>query len=81
MQKQNLKKRNLQSEYAIRKADIILIVGCLVMALFIGVFFVLHHSAGSMARISCDGVEVAVITFEESESGQGERFYLVRYAG
>ena len=38
MQKQNLKKRKLQSEYAIRKADIILIVGCLVMALLIGVF-------------------------------------------
>ena len=64
MQKQNLKKRKLQSEYAIRKADIILIVGCLVMALLIGVFFVLHHSEGSMARISCDGVEVAAITLD-----------------
>ncbi len=81
MQKQNLKKRKLQSEYAIRKADIILIVGCLVMALLIGVFFVLHHSEGSMARISCDGVEVAAITFKVSESGQRERFYLIRYAG
>ena len=34
-----------------------------------------------MARISCDGVEVAAITFEVSESGQRERFYLIRYAG
>lgn len=78
MQKQDLMKIKAQSIYSIRKADIILIVGCLLASVFISVFFVLNRSAGKMANISCDGVEVAVIAFGESEFERGEKFYLIR---
>lgn len=81
MQKQNLEKKKSQAIYSIRKADIILVVGCLLAAVFIGVFFVLSHSEGSMARVSCDGAELAVIAFRESEPGEDEKFYLISYTG
>lgn len=81
MRKKDSERKKSQAIYLIRKADIILIVGCLLAAVFIGVFFVIHHGAGSMARISCDGVEVDIIAFEESEPGRGEKFYLIRNTG
>lgn len=81
MQKQNLAMRRSRSIDTIRKSDMILIVGCLLAAVFAGVFFVVHHGAGSIARVSCEGAEVAVISFGESEPGQGERFYLIRNTG
>lgn len=81
MQKQNSEKKRSRSIDAVRKADMILIVGCLLAAVFAGVFFAVHHGAGSIARVSCEGAEVAVISFGESEPGQGERFYLIRNAG
>ena len=55
-----------------------MIIGCLFAAVCIGVIMVMHRSEGRMARITCDGVEVAVIAFGESETGQGEKFYLIR---
>lgn len=81
MQKQNLERKRSRAIYAVRKADLILIAGCLFAAVFVGIFFAVHHGAGTIARVSCDGVEVAVIPFGASEPGQGERFYLIRNVG
>lgn len=81
MRKYDIKKKKSQSAYSIRRADIILIAGCLLAAVFISVFFMLNHGEGNMANISCNGVEVAVIAFGEPESGQEEKFYLIRNTG
>lgn len=79
MWKQNSAKKESRITGSIRKADVILIVGCLMAALLIAIFFALHRVAGSRARISCDGLEVAVIAFGEPK--QSEKFYLIRYTG
>lgn len=79
MQNYKSEKNRLQSVYSIRKADIVLIIGCLFTAVCLGLFFLLHRDEGRMARITCDGVEAAVILFRDTEPG--EQFYLIRNTG
>lgn len=66
----------MQVPYTIRKADMILIAGCLLAAVLAGVFLSVHRRAGSMVRISCDGEEAAVLAFDGSAQ---KRYYLIRY--
>lgn len=75
--------------HGIRKADIVLIVVCLLAAALLGVFFVVRRESGSEVRILCDGVELMKIdllsasqtafsqAYSDMETGDG--YYLVTY--
>lgn len=62
------------SAYPIRRADLILISVCLLTAVLLSVYFILHREPGSTVVLSCDGVELAAISLPES----GTTYYLVR---
>ena len=62
------------SIYPIKRADLILISLCLLTAGLLSVYFMLHREQGSTAVLSCDGVELSVISLPES----GTTYYLVR---
>lgn len=65
----------------IRKADIVLIVGCLLVSVLIGIFFAVHREAGSTIHILYDGMELTEIvlnasnTYSGAEAGNG--YYLI----
>lgn len=66
-------KRNV-SAYSIKKADFILMILCLLTAVLLSVYFILHCGQGSTAVLSCDGVDLVSINLPES----GTTYYLVR---
>lgn len=66
--------------HGIKKADIVLIVGCLVAAALLGVFFIVHHEAGSTVRILCDGIEIKTLSLDSSQTDSAETadgYYLI----
>lgn len=75
--------------HGIRKADIVLIVVCLLAAALLGVFFVVRRELGSEVRILCDGVElmkIDLLSASQTASSQaasdmetGDGYYLVTY--
>lgn len=75
--------------HGIRKADIVLIVVCLLAAALLGVFFVVRRESGSEVRILCDGVELMKIDLlsasqtassqADSDMATGNGYYLVTY--
>ncbi|MBD5525100.1 MAG: NusG domain II-containing protein [Lachnospiraceae bacterium] len=67
--------------HSLRRADIILIVGCLLAALVLTVFFALHRRTGSMVRISCDSVERFVIDLTNVGLSGQEMYYMICHTG
>ena len=74
----------MSRRYAIRgikKADIILIAGCLLAAVLLGFFFVIQRETGSTVRISWDGEEVAQIALapnqKDSDTEGVNGYYLI----
>ena len=75
--------------HGIRKADIVLIVVCLLAAALLGVFFVVRRESGSEVRILCDGIELKKIDLSpssqtassraDSDMAMGDGYYLVTY--
>lgn len=67
--------------YVIRKADIVLIAVCLLVAALLGVFFVVHREAGREVRILYDGIELKKIDLysaqTDSEANTGSEYYLI----
>lgn len=65
----------------LRKADIILIVGCLLVSALIAAFFVVHRKAGSTVRILYDGMELTKIALDTSQTESSEEaadgYYLI----
>lgn len=56
-----------------------MILGCLVAALFLGLFFMVFRKHGGMACVSCDGVEIALIDLEQAGAAGQTQYYLIRY--
>lgn len=77
----NSTKRQQRPVCPVRKADFILIIGCLLMAVCTGVFFVLHRGEGRTARVTCDGAELAVIALDAAKPGREDTYYLIRDTG
>ena len=69
--------------HGIKKADIILIAVCLLVAALLGVFFVVHHEAGGTVRILYDGIELKKIDLNsaqaDSETDAESQYYLITY--
>ncbi|MBD5486203.1 MAG: hypothetical protein HDR18_11910 [Lachnospiraceae bacterium] len=70
----------MNNNHSMRRADIILIAGCLLAALALTVFFALHHGTGSMVRISCNGAEAYIIDLAEIDLNSQKNYYMVYYA-
>lgn len=68
--------------HSIRRADILLIIGCLLTALFLGIFFTIGRRTGNMVSISYDGMELCKIDLDErngiNPAGQTQ-YYLILY--
>lgn len=83
MKNQISEKNKLSEMHGIKKADIILIVVCLLTAVFLGVFFIVYREAGSTVRIMYDGIELRKIDLysaqTDSETGAGSGYYLITY--
>lgn len=56
-----------------------MILGCLLAALLLGLFFMVCRKHGSMACISCDGVEIAQIDLEKTGAAGQTQYYLILY--
>lgn len=67
-------KKRIASAGSMKKADIILIILCLLASVLLGMFFILFRGQGSTAVLSYDGAEISVINLSES----GMTYYLVR---
>ena len=72
------RKRGQQGQFpnGIRKADIALVVVCVLAAVLTGVFLILYRREGDVVRVSCDGEQLAVFAFSAAEM-QGRQYYLV----
>ncbi|MCM1122715.1 MAG: NusG domain II-containing protein [Eubacterium sp.] len=62
-----------------KKADIILIVGCLFAAFLLGLFLMLYRRTGSTIRISHDGIGLYTIDLDDIDSERQTQYYLIRY--
>ena len=71
-------KRGQQGQFpnGIRKADIALVVVCVLAAVLTGVFLILYRREGDVVRVSCDELQLAVFTLAATEM-QGRQYYLV----
>ena len=67
----------------IRKADIVLIIVCLLTAAFLGIFFMVHRESGSEVCILYDGIELKRVTLHSAsgDSGgeTGSQYFLITY--
>lgn len=63
-----------------RRADIILMAGCLLTALLLSIFFVLHREMGSIVRISYDGAEGFEIELTDVDLNGQTKYYMICYA-
>lgn len=64
-----------------KMGDIILIIGCLVTAFLLGIFFALHRTAGSMLYLSCDGMVLKRVDLNQIDSNGQIQYYLIKYTG
>ncbi len=62
-----------------KKADRILIIGCLLAALLLGVFFAVHRTGGSTVHVLCDGIELKQIALHDADRGSQAIYFLIRY--
>ena len=83
MKNQVSEKAKRRVMHGIKKADILLIAVCLLVAALLGVFFVVHRGAGGTVRILYDGIELKKIDLNsaqtDSEAEAGSRYYLITY--
>lgn len=66
--------------HGIKKADLVLIVGCLLAAALLGVFFIVHRETGSKVRILCDGIEMKTLSLDSLQTNSAEAadgYYLI----
>lgn len=56
-----------------------MILGCLVAALFLGLFFMVCRNHGGMACVSCNGVEIVQIDLGQAGAVGQTQYYLIRY--
>ena len=67
----------------IQKADIVLIVGCLLAAALLGIFFIVHRETGNTVRILFDGTEIKAFFLHSSKMNPIETadgYYLITYS-
>lgn len=68
--------------HGFKKADIVLIVGCLLAAVLLGFFFIVHRETGSTVRILCDGTEIKTIPLDSLQINSAETadgYYLITF--
>lgn len=81
-----MQKKDSIAKQHIRKADIILIVICLLSALLSGIWFFFGQQNGTMLRISYDGSELYSFRLENNsgagslETGDDEQYLLITYS-
>lgn len=79
------KKDSIETQH-IRKADIILMVICLLSALLSGIWFFFGQQNGTMLRISYDGSELYTLKLENNSgagslgTGNDEQYLLITYS-
>lgn len=81
---QGTEKRSHNVIHEIKKADIVLIAGCLLTAALLSIFLIVHRESGSMVRILCDGTEVKTLFLDCSRKNFTEAtdgYYLITYKG
>lgn len=64
------------------RADILLIIGCLLTALFLGIFFTVSRRTGNMVSISYDGIELYRMNLDERngiDTGSQTQYYLILF--
>lgn len=80
------KEESLKKQH-IKKADIVLIVICLLSALLLGLWFLLGQQTGTVIRISYDGTEQYTIEMDQEQNAnisatEAEvQYYLITYSG
>lgn len=62
-----------------RRADIILMAGCLLAALLLSLCFALHRKTGSIVRISCDGAEGFENELTQVDLNGQTKYYMICY--
>lgn len=65
--------------HSVRRADIMLIFGCLFVAFMTGLFLAIHSKAGSTVCISCDGREILQFELNDVNHNGQNKYYLIRY--
>ena len=83
MMKQEAGKSSHNIIHGIKRADIILIVGCLLAAALLGVFFIVHRETGSTVHILCDGIELKTLSIDSSQTNLAEtagEYYLITFS-
>ena len=69
--------------HGIKRADIVLIIICLLTAALLEVFFIVHRASGKEVRILYNGTELKKISLyspqRDSETKTGSRYYLITY--
>lgn len=72
-------KQSKQLFNTIKRADIILIAGCLLSAVLTGIFLLMYRTQGGRVNVFHDGVEIAAFTFESSGNGNSKtKYYLIQ---
>ena len=83
MQNQESESKQQRIIHTIKRADIVLIIICLLAAALLEVFFVVHRTAGGEVRILYDGGELKEISLYSTRTDSGSRigswYYLVTY--
>ena len=81
------KEESLKKQH-IKKADIVLIVICLLSALLLGFWFLIGQQRGTFIRISYDGTELYTIDLKQNQETNGPvskentgLYYLITYSG
>lgn len=74
---QNAERRKHNVIPSIRKADLVLIIACLLSAAFLGIFFAIQSRAGSVMTLSRDGAEIYRLDMNEIGNGRQKQYYLV----
>lgn len=78
---ENLERERRSILHMMRRADILLIGFCLLIALLLSIFFMIRHGNGNVVSISRDGTELYRIDLGEIGTNQQKQYYLVLYNG
>lgn len=83
-----MQKEELLKKQHIKKADIVLIVICLLWGLLLGLWFLFGQQTGMVIRISYDGSELYTIDLQQNQEANGPvsednkgLYYLITYSG
>ncbi len=81
-----MQKKESVAKQHIRKADILLIIVCLLSALLLGIWFIFGQQNGTALRISYDGSELYTVDLKNnagiisSATGNEEQYLLITYS-